>query len=110
MSKKPNPQTSAALVAELDQLVHMLNGGPELQQELPLPQEQEDQRGLFESDNKPAKSAFVPVLTSIYDTDPATAEAAQLDALIEELIEELMPRFETLLRARLKTRLKSPKK
>jgi hypothetical protein len=94
--------SSSNLVEELDQLVHLLGDGPEYQHEIPMPQAEFDGMGKPRCD-----SGAVPVLTSIYDTDPVTGETAQLDALIEELIEELMPRFETLLRARLKARLKA---
>ena len=111
MPKNSNSQTARqALVDELDQLVHMLGNGPEFQHEIPLPHDEHNQRSFDGLERDSAANKPVPMLTSIFDTDPATGQSVQIDALIEELIEELMPRFETLLRARLKTRLKTSRK
>jgi|TARA_B110000483_G_scaffold77522_2_gene96548 hypothetical protein len=115
MSKADTPEQFPGnlkeLANELDELVNFLADGPEVQQEMRLPQDH-IATGANSSDlNK------VPVLTAAVNLEQAVEAGlkfrsefspelnSDLDQLVDELVDQILPEIESELRRRLKTKI-----
>lgn len=97
MSKSGSPENPKKLMTELDDLVHFLADGPEVQQEMRLPQDE-----LFPEED--TSEGEVPMLTTPVDENTTIEINPELDKLVNDLVDQLMPKLETELRRRLKNK------
>lgn len=115
MSKTDTPEQLSdnpkKLVNELGDLVDFLADGPEVQQEMRLPQDQ------ITSGESASGLDKVPVLTAPVNLEQAVEAGlkfrsefgselhSDLDQLVDELVDQILPKLESELRRRLKTKI-----
>ncbi|GEM_PF-2223889 len=107
MRKTSTPEASSEnpekLMTELDELVHFLADGPEVQQEMRLPQDEAS------SEEDASELDKVPVLTVTVDQQDmagiSPSSTYNLDQLVDELVDQVLPELESELRQRLKAKI-----